>query len=808
MVEKGCPSNPGVALLLYIRTLLATLQCRPKITLVHCINTVGCCLGFVQEPKMRGISLLLCCLLLKAPAVFAASPFMPDTGKGALVRYATELRGHLRVMSIALRPAEEDGKLLGYLRIDRGATLKSVYISNGEAGEDVRQDMFPFDLAVTRRIEAARVMDMLQAEAVFMNLNDPTGCVTPADLNALWNPDSLQRRLKYVIASSQPDVIILASDKGGGENSPAAIVLHKLLTKLCTSGSWRVSALLVEGSNGERIERQIPKNAYGGVSDSIAVCYASQAGHHSASKQSGVYSVGFSAGKKSMFRDVLRQPAGRIPGNLTSIAQQVERLARQIVSDKKNPIERVGLIVPLLHRVDSVLIHGAPVASLERRIVLDWKEGLENLRSAVLGVDVKCSLEYDVLCERQLVRLAINRLDARVSSGTTEFYFPETTRGWILNETPQNRIPVKEGDTLRLISPQQIDYDLPFAQQVSVRSTIGHLLSALIVHTGKKPENSFVYRLHLKVYYSPRFTTEVLTPIVRKTVGESIVVRMTNHSRDGLADSLTVSDSAAASTTAYARFEEKETIVVDTLRLTSIESSVVGSTVLGISLGGVPVARVFARTVSCEAAPATVVGLVSGKRTPAVESALRRIEVADVIDLSSGVLDSTVLSHVHAVVVDRRAVTLRGLHRGEVEALHEFVRRGGNLIILSQDAEGWKECGLWDKIHIESSVGLSRGSSVMIDSLSDILFRPNRIGSTDFAQWLQRWNYSDVSIAGNEGTIQTPIRTPGGKPLMCTAIEGRGRISYVDLALGTQWMNVSGGALRLLGNLIAMRRER
>jgi hypothetical protein len=44
---------------------------------------------------------------------------------------------------------------------------------------------------------------------------------------------------------------------------------------------------------------------------------------------------------------------------------------------------------------------------------------------------------------------------------------------------------------------------------------------------------------------------------------------------------------------------------------------------------------------------------------------------------------------------------------------------------------------------------------------------------------------------------------PRLEPLLLTRKLGRGRMTYVDLALAPQWLNVHPGAYRLLANLIS-----
>jgi len=52
--------------------------------------------------------------------------------------------------------------------------------------------------------------------------------------------------------------------------------------------------------------------------------------------------------------------------------------------------------------------------------------------------------------------------------------------------------------------------------------------------------------------------------------------------------------------------------------------------------------------------------------------------------------------------------------------------------------------------------------------------------------------------------MELPVREKhSGKPLIVSLTDGKGKQTYVDLALGHQWMNIHPGAYRLLANLIS-----
>ncbi len=760
---------------------------------------------------LKAACLLVVLLAHSSTFTIAATNFFPDTGKAAITQHALELREHLRVISITLRPGEEDFAALAYLRMGRGAQLTNLYVTNGEKGELDAEELYPFDVAAVRRVEASKAMMRLDAEAIFMNMPDLDGALSPKETGAMWHRDTLAFRLQRVIEPTQPDLILVMSDKREGSASAATALLRETLLQVCARLKVRPGQVLVEGSTGVHMKpfvrelHPVWKVPYASLGDSAGAAYASiQIQRHAwEQRAAGKYAVIYPRGAQNVFGREDFPLAGRMPDSLRALDKQIRDLAQVALGGRMTGRLLVPRILPMLQAVDRAIGRLTHETSLEHKIVLDWKEALERLRASALGVSVRYSLEYAVLCERQLVRFGINEIHAGIPTSAMELLIPEVGRGWIVNESLKNRIPVKAGDTLRLITPERIDYDLPFAQNVDTRPTVGHMFSTILVHAGMKREESFVYRITPRLFYAPRFTAETLTPVVRWVDGEQLVTRLTNHSRDGVADQLMVNDSLASSTTARVALSWKETAKIDTLRLAWRDSVADGSYVIPVTYGGVPATRFVARKFACNADTLRKIGLLSGWKSGAAKETLRRLGYRRLEEISPERLSSQTLTGVQTIIIDRRALTLKGLQPGGVEALKNFTAGGGHLVILAQDPVPWNGSSLWSELHLEESNGLPPGAEVTLDSLDALLAGPNRIGQNDFAGWLHRRSFNTVQLRGAGSDVRVPVRSRDGMPLMATRILGKGRMTYLDLAMGPQWMNVDAGAFRILANVVA-----
>jgi hypothetical protein len=384
--------------------------------------------------------------------------------------------------------------------------------------------------------------------------------------------------------------------------------------------------------------------------------------------------------------------------------------------------------------------------------------------------------------------------------------FPMVNQGWIVNETAESRFPLRFKESYRLITPEKVEYDLPALQYIQQRSTVNKPLTALIIHTGPLREENFVYRIIPRVRYAPRFTAEIITPIVRCINGEKLIVRLTNHSRDPVADKLVVRDSIAYSNIARVALREKESSQQDTLTLTWYNQIPDSSYLVPVEYGGVRIAQFLGRKFSAEVDTTIRVGVVTGREGSQTVEALRRLGIRHYSDLHRDPVSIGALQGMTTVIIDRRAMTLRIFTEQERQTLFRFVSDGGHVLVLAQDAGSWNAAPLIDQIHLVPAGINSEQDTVQLDSSNPFLRTPNIISEKDFDGWIIRRSYNN-RIAGETKAGTVVVSTQAGDPLLVTVHHGKGRITYVDLALTTQFMNVHPGAMRLFANLVSHRGE-
>jgi LmbE family N-acetylglucosaminyl deacetylase len=110
---------------------------------------------------------------------------------------------------ISMRPGDEDVAALATYRLWKGATVLSLYVTNGEALESREGLEYPPMLAARRRAEAQKAMGVIGCDAYFLNMPDMASARDTSDVNRSWISDTLEIRLMQIMSTFRPDMILL-----------------------------------------------------------------------------------------------------------------------------------------------------------------------------------------------------------------------------------------------------------------------------------------------------------------------------------------------------------------------------------------------------------------------------------------------------------------------------------------------------------------------------------------------------------------------------------------------------------------------
>ncbi len=764
------------------------------------------------------IAALLVLGFRSAPA--QESPYFPPAGKGALHQVLLDLKNPAVVLSVAAEPGQEDLRTLATLRLNAGAKIISAYATNGGSTPSDLQGELPNDVAGRRKEEAHRAMTLIGGEAYFLNLPDVGIVEDPAALEHLWQPDTVMARCVRMIRLLRPDVILLAHDTRIDEGDSVrpsvlralllrsiAVAGDSLLLPVHGTGAWRVAQVLTEREHPvsvPRAEREVvhpvwKKNA-AQIAEEAGRRYASLRIRYALHNKGGPRSYSQAVTSQRRTGTALLDGAPRYTRLLSAIREGVLKAVNE--AQARRVEEALMAIVRTGRTIEEAFAPSRPpVTSPERRVLIQWKSGLEDLRCLLLGIDFPYTASDSILAPVQLVFLRFGEGVKAPSTRGLEIIFPSAMSGtWIVNETDKFRFPVNPPDEFRIVTPDQIETNLPASLDGLESSSMRVKFPVIIIHKDSVSTRDFAFRRELSFRFSASQSVELLTPIVRVTHGERLLVRLQNVSREVYRGTMRLGDSVAREVRTPVNLR-KDAVVLDTLALSWADSLPEGDHVVALHIGrGKPVARFLARKFEAAADTSEPVGLISGIASSPVVDALRRLHVPCVILDSSG-LAGQALDGLRRVVLDRNALMLLRDAPSVAARLARWVGSGGHLVMLSQDTPGTGE--LIGEMGFMGGALRDPAATVTADTASAVCSSPNMLRAADWQDW---------TIARARGTVR---QTPGtnlivhvrdgvsGSPLVASAAHGKGLITRVALDLIPQFQTVQVGAYRLFANLLA-----
>jgi hypothetical protein len=777
---------------------------------------------------------------LFALSPFASAQYFPETGQAALYQRSLDTRSRLNVLSISLQPGYEDLAALAYFRFARGARVLSSYVTNGEGGESDVRGEYPMQLAAIRRQEASKALDVLGSAEYFLNLPDVPAAADTGFVRTKWNADTLRIRLMNLISDFKPDIILVSRDWGRGDMSPQLQVLRRELLasvrrlnppgadqKKSSSGlipPWSVAGVWLDRGKSSGVGIPIDavhpiwKKSYRAIGEEAAGAYASLVVQRnlwlkrllgtSESRGENFYELAYPSGAAKRKTVDQNMPLAVTPA-LAQLERDVQTLTsttmkggEALLSKGKTSSGVLQRLSAVMESLDKLLSQPLALSSQERKVVLQWKLGFENLRLTLLGVTMQFTLDPTILTEKQVTILQIDTVTGMSGDGVYQLYFPATDQGWAINESMQRSMPLELHKPYRLLTPSKLEYNLPEELYGLARSAISKPFVFFVIHQSSKRENNFIYRAEIPTMFAPRFTSEAMTPIVRMVPSERVVIRLTNHSRDGVRDFVYVDDTLAVSTKGQFHLRVKDVPFQDTLTLTWKQAPKEGSYAVTYKIGREVVGRFAARQFEAHIDTSKTVALLAGTEGSPSADALRRLGANwALVSPDANLVNS--LKTVRVLIIDRRALTFHKGLRSRKAEIEGFVRNGGHVIVLAQDAEVWNASPLLDNVTLSAVTKYDDEAAIETDNTHRLLTYPNAIRSTDWSEWLYCKAYNEVS---GPALLQaaTPVKAVKGRtPLVATWKIGAGSFTYSDLAFLPQFLNVHPGAYRLLANLIS-----
>ena len=770
-----------------------------------------------SSPLSPLFRVLILSLFSVPPIVLAGDSPLPGARHQAIL----DLVNPAVVMSVAAEPGGEDLPSLSALRMGSGARVVSLYVTDGGATpSDIDGDL-PVRVAGRRRLEAESVMRGVGGEAFFLGFPDYGFVSRKGSLERLWNRDSLLIRFVFAIRTYRPDVILYALDprESGGDTVRPALIREVLLAAVTASAGpalkhpsrlapWTVSRVYREtrspGSHMSLDVNQVHpvwKKPYRVIAAGAARSYRSlrrRLAEWNAARR-GTYSLIGPGGGGS---NGLIGGVPGIPPGLKDAASDV----RQAASDAGKGPEETALrsISRAIARVENAIAtRRQELGSLEKRLLLTWKEKLEDLRCAILGVDVRFALSDTLVSPKQQFTLRFPKDRNFPLKGRSEIIFPGAIDStWLINGSETFRFSFTVPDTFNIITPEVMELNRPVSTNGLDKFTISTRIPFVIAHKDPDPLRNFACRREIVLGISPVQSAEVLTPFVRVTPGERLVLHLQNISREPYRGTVAVGDSVVREARIPVTLRRNDSGRRDTLPLAWRDSVPEGDHTIAFRIGrGKPVGSFTARKFRALADTTRPVGLLTGLIASPVEEALRRLHIP--VRLLDGSFSDTSRPLIGTILIDRDAFALRGDAGRLPGAIASWVRAGGHCVILRQSPESAGENPLTGGAGFGKARMIAPEAPVAADRSSGLLSHPNLLSEPDWRDWIVSRAESPVTLAPDSNPVIHVRDESTGVPLVASVTMGRGTLTAVGLDLLPQLQIVHPGACRLLANLVS-----
>jgi len=161
-----------------------------------------------------------------------------------------------------------------------------------------------------------------------------------------------------------------------------------------------------------------------------------------------------------------------------------------------------------------------------------------------------------------------------------------------------------------------------------------------------------------------------------------------------------------------------------------------------------------------------------------------------------------------AIIIDIRAYLARPDLVANNQAVLDFAKRGGALLVMYQKTFDWKEAYAPYPIHVSTNRVTREDAPVSVLAADNSLFTtPNRIVDTDWAGWIQERGLYFPDTWDTHYTPLVACADPGETipPGSCLIAKyGEGTYFYTALGWYRQLRELHPGALRVFANMIAL----
>lgn len=749
----------------------------------------------------------------------------PQLGAVAYHQALLDVGTDLRLMCVAAHPDDEDSGTLTLYRKKFGAHTIAVIATRGEGGQNEIGPELYEELGVIRTGEMMGASEVTGADLQFLSLPEFGYSKSRDETFKVWGEAEALRRMVRMIRRTKPDVIITHHGPTGGHGHHQAIG-YTLQKAFDVAGDpsvfpeqireglepWQPARLYLRSRSAGAVEIDMTQLdpvrglTYGEISAQAVSKHLSQ-GFDKFVKS------GFFGGRTPMYSLLKSSEGGVMNGG--SVAAPDGGLFRGLmdrVVEEDREISQSGKSRGEI--LDEALALAAKTYGERDGSPQAWRRWERANRLAAVAAEVRLAARIDddevVPGQKARVTAVLTNFGGRGEEATLWVEAP----GW---EGPLDsaRRKVNLGSEskleLEISIPSGAPVTLPHAEHVFEDGFLRPQLA--VVAAVKCGPATIELRAPLVVDVAPLVSAAFVNTayLVRKGVDGEVTFKLdlTNHGTAAADVWATLTPDGGLSLSlnnieVALRAEGEERIVP--LKVSLRKDLAPGDYALTARLKGSGESAVaVARVVDLRIPPNVRVGVIQSYDDTFMKT-LERFNVPHVA-LTKESFTPEILDGFTTVIVDIRAYLVRPDLVANNEAVLEYVKRGGNLIVMYHKTFEWKSEFAPYPIRVSRNRVTVEDAPMTILEKDHPLFNiPNKIGPSDWSGWIQErglyfpstWDEAYTPLIG---VVDPGENIPPGSCLV--ASYGEGTYMYTALGWYRQLRELHPGALRVFANMLA-----
>lgn len=793
--------------------------------------------------------------LLMMAALLGADVLPEDRGAAGLRHVLKQLETDGRVLYVTAHPDDEDPALLTYLSRGMGLDVTMLILNRGEGGANVVSGDFFEALGVLRTAEMLKAAQYYGVKVKFTRAVDYGYSKNMGEALRQWKEEELMKDAIAIAREVKPQVIISRFNEserdGHGHHQTAGRVARRLFAEAGDTGWQPLKLYTSNWREGEKVTLRINTGEYDAM---LGRSYAqigrdgyrwhrSQGMAGNVPRPGPVWAhlklEGSRVGMAELERSVMeRVPQGVVDESIAAAVRELdgarpEKCAPALAQAWKMVPERRGLIAKAL--VMALGVEFEALVEPEQAVTgpMAMFRAVETLEVAQPGQKIGVRM---VLHERGGVKLDQVQYwvkgDATIAPADASGVYPLTmgaqakwtAAGWGRATVREAMYALKPGVKLGEPRPEAAVVAMATFQYKGATVTMERPFetSSVDARVGAQRQ-PLVIGPPVSVKFESRYG---MAPLGKGEYGVAVVVKnLTRGRQKGVVKlELPTGFVAVKGEQEFDLAKEKETARVEfTLRLpkemTSQEyvirakANEVGASFEAIAQPGLETlywseaAEHRLRAVDVKVRSGLKVGYVMGSGDEVPEG-LRQLGVP-VEMLSEAALGSGDLNRFSTIVLGIRAYAAREDVKRYSARLLEYVKQGGVLVVQYQTQEYDRNFGPYVYTQGRGAEETSEEDAPVkvLEPGREVFRVPNRIGTEDFAGWVEQRGSKFFATWAPEWTPLVETQDQGQAPQRGVWLEaryGKGLYVYCAMAWYRQLPYAVPGAARMVANLVSL----